>query len=614
VNSWALFIQRPSDLGFSDEGYDLPPMEVEWLCVDGGMLDAGSERDGQGKLLRTESMGVQQAAKEKRATLPARIAKVAALIEASPDEHVIVWHDLEDERRALEAAVPGIVTVYGSQDLDEREHAILDFKEGRIARVGAKPVMFGAGGNLQRHCAWAVFAGVGFKFNDFIQAIHRIYRFGQLRPVRITIIFGAGEHEVVRELQAKWQRYDQLMARMSEIIREFGLNPIVAQEQLVRSIGVPRREVRGEYFTAINADCVEETAGMLTDSVGLIVTSIPFGTQYEYTPSYNDFGHTDDDEHFWEQMDFLTPELLRVLQPGRMLCVHVKDRVRPGGLDGLGFQSISPFHADALLHFRRHGFVCMGMITIVTDVVRENAGTYRLGWSMQCRDGSRMGVGLPEYVLLFRKRPTDAANGFADVPVSKSKTEYSRGRWQTDAHGFWRSSGNRPLIGADLVGLAADQIFKRFRGWTFATVYDHEAAVSVADVLDDANRLPPGFQLLQPASWHPDVWTDVARMRTLNGSQSQAGLEYHVCPLQFDTVDRLITRYSNPGDLVYDPFGGLGTVAKEAIRLDRRGLTVELNPKYFDDSLRYLWAEEEKRATPTLFDLVGAGATEEAAD
>src|SRR6185437_13127493 len=110
--------------------------------------------------------------------------------------------------------------------------------------------------------------------------------------------------------------------------------------------------------------------------------------------------------------------------------------VRPGGLDGRAFQSISPFSARARLHFADHGFVDMGMITVVTDVVRENAQTYRLGWSMQCDDGSRMGVGMPEYVLLFRKPPTDASNGYADVPVAKSKTEYSRGRWQTDAHGY----------------------------------------------------------------------------------------------------------------------------------------------------------------------------------
>jgi hypothetical protein len=77
--------------------------------------------------------------------------------------------------------------------------------------------------------------------------------------------------------------------------------------------------------------------------------------------------------------------------------------------------------------------------------------------------------------------------------------------------------------------------------------------------------------LLQPPSWHPDVWTDIARMRTLNTMQAQKGKEQHLCPLPFDIVERLIRRYSNEGDLVLDPFAGIGTVPLEARKLGRRG-------------------------------------------
>lgn len=605
VNSWAVFLQRPSDLGFSDEGYALPPMSIEWLCVDSAAADAGEERDGQGRLLRTESLGVTQAAREKRASLPARVAKVAALVKASPDEHVIVWHDLEDERRAIEAAIPDVVSVYGAQSLGEREDAVAAFANGKIARLAGKPVMLGSGCNLQRHCAWAVFAGVGFKFNDFIQAVHRIYRFLQVRPVRISIVYGSAEAEVVRELQAKWTRYDEQMARMSALLREYGLNSIESRDALVRTVGVERQELAGKAWTAVLADTVEETAAMADGAVdGMICTSIPFGTQYEYTPSYNDFGHTDDDAHFWRQMDFLSPELYRVLAPGRVMAVHVKDRVRPGGLDGLGFQTVSPFHADAIHHYRRHGFAYVGMITIATDVVRENNQTYRLGWTEQCKDGSRMAVGMPEYVLLFRKPPTDRSDGYADVRVVKSKTEYSRGRWQMDAHAFWRSSGNRLLDPAELIALPADEVFRRFRDASAHTVYDHEQIVRVAEGLDAARRLPPGFMLLQPPSPIDDVWTDVARMRTMNTLQSAKGREMHLCPLPFDIVDRLITRYTNAGEWVFDPFAGLFTVPLRALELGRRGRGHELNATYFAGGVGYLRGAEEKRAAPTLFDLI----------
>ncbi len=92
-------------------------------------------------------------------------------------------------------------------------------------------------------------------------------------------------------------------------------------------------------------------------------------------------------------------------------------------------------------------------------------------------------------------------------------------------------------------------------------------------------------------------------MRTLNGEQVRRNVQMHVCPLQFDIVDRLIERYSNPGDLVYDPFGGLSTVAVRALKAGRRGYTVELNTAYWADGVKYCQAEERARDMPTLFDL-----------
>jgi hypothetical protein len=103
LNSWAVFLQRPSDLGFSDEGYDLPPIEVRWHMVKAEIAGAGTDANGQGKLLRDTALRVVAASREKRRTLDSRVAKVGALLAEAPRDHVIVWHDLEDERRAIEA-------------------------------------------------------------------------------------------------------------------------------------------------------------------------------------------------------------------------------------------------------------------------------------------------------------------------------------------------------------------------------------------------------------------------------------------------------------------------------------------------------------------------------
>jgi DNA modification methylase len=630
VASWALFVQKPSDLGFSDEGYTLPPVEVVWHELPSDHSTAGDEKDGQGKMFRSAAIGLQQAAREKRDSLEGRVAKVRELAHGRDDQR-IVWCDLNDEQRAIEKVLRAEGLTYssltGSQPMEEREQLLQAWRACETDAFVSKPVMYGAGVNLQQ-CHTMIFAGIGFKFADTIQAVHRIQRFGQQHPCTVHMIYTEAEREVRRELERKWKQHDETVAHMTAIIREYGLARISMAHILGRSIGCERREVSSSNFRVVNNDTVDETKQMEADSVGLIVTSIPFSHQYEYSPSYNDFGHTDDNEHFWRQMDFLTPELLRVLQPGRICAVHVKDRITPGGINGFGFQTVTRISDQCADHFEKHGFAFLARKTITTDVVRENNQTYRLGWSEQCKDGSRMGAGLPEYLLLFRKSPTDRSNGYADVPILKLQPEclddagnrvpyaagtpiaypltpgsYSRPRWQYDAHGFMRSSGNRLLQPEDLDGLTQQQIYRRFRDYSLGNVYDFERDVALAEHVDRSGWLPSTFMLMPPASWHPDVWTDVARMRTLNMDQKANGRELHLCPLQLDIVDRVIVQCSNKGDVVYDPFSGIGTVPARAVKHGRFGRGTELNGTYFDDSVWYLRAEERKASMPTLFDL-----------
>jgi len=603
VASWAVFIQRPSDLGHSDEGYDLPDLDVHYHEVPSDYAAAGAEKNGQGLLIPDVAMGLSAAASEKRGSLPARIAKVQELVTADPDDHFIVWHDLEDERHAIQQAIPEAVSVWGSQDLDEREQRIVNFSDGAYRVLSTKPVIAGSGCNFQRHCHREVFAGVGFKFNDFIQAIHRVQRFQQQHRVRIDIVHTEAEREVLRTLQVKWAQHEEMGKKMTEIIRKYGLSQLAMQETLARTIGVQRVEVKGDLFTVAQNDCVEEARVQPENSVDLIVTSIPFANHYEYTPSFNDFGHTKDNREFWEQMDFLTPELLRILKPGRIYRCHTKDRINFGNVTGAGVPTVSPFHAEALFHGLKHGFDYLGMITVVTDVVRENNQTYRLGYTEMCKDGTKMGVGSPEYILLFHKPQTDRSRGYADQPVVKSKAEYSLARWQVDAHAFWRSSGNRLLTAEEMASYGPAKLAKLFTEHSLANVYDFEFHVKIGEELLARQALPSTFMSLAPGSHHSEVWHDVNRMLTLNGDQSRRAVEQHVCPLQFDIVDRLIERYSMKGERVYDPFCGLGTVPVRAIKAGRTGGGSELNAAYFLDQVHYLKAAERDASMPSLFDL-----------
>ena len=629
VASWALFVSKPSDLTGNpadDKGYILPPLDIRWHELPSDHSHAGVNKAGQLLMFKDTAIGLQGASKEKRESLEDRLQKLLDLRKEYPGAHRILWHDLEAERHQIEKLLPTCATVYGSQDLEEREDIVSAFSLGQIPEIAGKPSMIGSGTNLQRFCSWAIYLGIGFKFNDFIQSIHRLLRFGQNAQVRIDLIYTEAERQVRKSLERKWQQHKDQVQKMTDIIKQYGLSQAAMAQVLIRKIGIDRIETSGRSYRIVQADNVLESKRLATDSLGLILTSWPFANQYEYSPNYADFGHTENTGEFFRQMDYLTPELYRALMPGRVYALHVKDRITPGGLSGLGFQTVYPFHVDCILHMQKHGFAYMGMKTIVTDVVRENNQTYRLGWTEQCKDGSKMGVGMPEYLLLFRKPPSDNSNAYADVPVLKSKPDqvnedgstqsfnrnqhkplvkgsgYSRSRWQIDAHGYARSSGDRLMDGKELQGLDHDIIFKLFKDYSLNQVYNFEHHVQIGESLEAIGRMPTSFMLLQPQSWSEDVWTDVTRMLTLNGRQWSMGKELHICPMQLDIARRVIRQMSNPGEQVLDPFGGLMTVPMVAVEEGRYGVAFELNPSYFVDGATYCKAAELKQGIPTLFD------------
>ena len=609
ISSWALFITKPSDLNpeYSDEGYDLPPLEVRWHEIPIHYGDA-MEKDGQMQLFQEAAEGLKEAAQVKRESIDKRVEKMKEIVDASPEDNFLLWHDLEAERHAIKKAMPDVVDIYGSMDYDLREKRVIDFSEGRMRLFATKKSLSGSGCNFQRHCHREIFLGIDYEFNDFIQAVHRCYRFLQQDTVVIDIIYMENEKAIKDALMEKWKNHNHMVDKMIVIVKKYGLNAANKAERLERKMGVEgtreERTVQGAHYTAVYGDCVEETRAMEDNSVDLIHTSIPFGNHYEYSANYNDFGHNQNTDRFFEQMDYLTPELLRVLKPGRVAAIHVKDRVLFGNATGTGMPTIEPFHAVCIEHYMKHGFQYFGMITVVTDVVRENNQTYRLGWSEQCKDGSKMGVGCPEYILLFRKLPTDRSTAYADTPVKKSKEDYTRAQWQIDAHAYWRSSGDCLISKEDLQNASVDTMQAVYREYSRDTVYNYDEHVALAKKLDTEDRLPATFMVVAPGSWNQlEVWDDINRMRTLNTTQSRRRAQMHVCPLQLDIVERIINRYSNEGDVVYDPFGGLMTVPMTAVKMHRYGKGCELNPDYFRDGVGYLEAAESEVDMPTLFDL-----------
>lgn len=611
VATWAVFINKPSDLGFNDEGYILPKLNLHEIEVANITDDVITNKKGDIVLFKDTTKSLVDVSREKSETVDLRVQKAFDIVQENGiDESWILWHHLEAERMAIEKkfkSVPhhdDLQSVYGAQKNDEKERLLMDFSEGKYQILSTKPKIAGSGCNMQHACHNMIFVGIDFKFNDFIQAVHRCYRFRQTKEVNVWAIFTQNEREVLKTLKEKWSKHIELQSEMINIVREFGLNSDKIKSDMKRQLFSKRRSAEIAGAKVYNEDTTIIHQEMAENSTGMILTSIPFGDHYEYSDNYNDYGHNFGNGKFFEQMDYLTPHLLRTLMPGRIAAIHVKDRIRYSYQNGTSFTTISDFSGQTVAHFEKHGFHLVGKITITTDVVRENNQTYRLTWGEQRKDATKMGVGLPEYVLLFRKAPTFSDNAYADDPVVKKIDDYLLSLWQLDAHAYWKSSGDRFLSYEELSKKDMKRVFNAWKMYDREHIYNFQEHLRVCEDLSRCDRLSKLFMTIPPTSSNDLVWTDINRMNTLNANQANRKREKHICPLQLDIIDRLLYRFTNEGDTVDDPFGGLFSTAHQSVKMKRKAVSAELNPNYYDDGLFYLKALEYKISIPTLFDCV----------
>ncbi len=263
--SWVLFIYKPSDLGYSDEGYELTNLNVQWhrLSVDHTRAFAQVDSWGQHRMFLDAAAGVREAVAEKRATIDSRILKAKEIIDDNePDKHWLVWHHLEDERKAISLAIPKSTAVYGSQPLEIREQRILDFSHGKIQILATKPEIAGSGCNFQKYCYLNIFLGINYRFQDFIQAIHRTHRFQQLKPVDVHIIYAESEQQIAMTLKMKWKQHIELVEKMQSIVKKYGLTHWAIETGLKRNVSHFRDEYRGVFFRFVNTDSTIELDGL----------------------------------------------------------------------------------------------------------------------------------------------------------------------------------------------------------------------------------------------------------------------------------------------------------------------------------------------------------------
>lgn len=419
--SWAVMIRRPSDLGYSDDGFSLPEIHFHQHTV-------AVEKPTQGMLFAMEAQTLSERLQARRETIDDRVRDAAAIVNAT-DKPFLVWCNLNDESAQLTRAIDGAVEVKGSDSPEHKEKAMIDFSEGRIRVLVSKPSICGFGMNWQ-HCSNMAFVGLSDSYEQFYQAVRRCWRFGQKEQVNVHIITAETEGAVVANIRRKEKDSMEMAEKMVDHMKEINSQEIHGQTSRSKSAYV--RDVKtGKNWTAHLGDCVEVASELPDDSIGYTVYSPPFSSLYTYSNSDRDMGNCTNDDEFFQHYKFMVRELYRATMPGRLVSFHCMNL--PTSKERNGFIGIRDFRGDLIRLHQDEGFIYHSEVVVWKDPVTAMQRTKALGLLHKTirKDSAMSRQGIPDYLVTMRKPGENIdriAHTHEDFPVSL---------WQQYASPVW---------------------------------------------------------------------------------------------------------------------------------------------------------------------------------
>jgi DNA modification methylase len=511
VGSWAIMLNKPSDIGFAMDGYNLPTLNLIEKEIK-------TKKRDNGLLFNDAIISATNFNQELRLTKIERLDEAAKIVNES-EENFIIWIKQNEEGELLKKLIPEAIEVKGSDSPEYKEKMLLGFanNEFRVLITKTKIAQFGL--NYQ-NCRNQIFASLDFSFEGLYQAIRRSYRFGQKNEVNIFLITTDTMKNVNESINQKQKAFEIMQNEMSNAINE-NLN---GSKMTMANYDI--NEESNEWYKIKRGDCVQLISEIESESVGLSVFSPPFAELYTYSSHVEDMGNSKDYNEFLIQFGYLIKELYRIMKQGRNVCVHCMDLPIQKGKEG--FIGLRDFSGMILKAFEDAGFIYASRVTIWKDPVVEMQRTKALGLlhKQVKKDSTMSRVGIPDYVMIFRK------DGERTDPVTN--TNLSVDLWQ---------------------------------------------------------------KIASP------VWMDINYSNTLQGYRNgrEENDEKHICPLQLDTIERLILLYSNKGDTVFTPFMGIGSEVYQAIKMERKGIGFELKESYYDLAKANLKAAISEKAQVSLF-------------
>ncbi len=531
VASWAACIRRPSDLGYSDDGFTLPPMTIHEHILAAETVDTGGA-------LFYEAMTLTEQRTARRESLSDRVAHVAAMANGDSAQWLI-WCELNAEGDALAAAIPDAIQVAGADSDEVKSARMKAFSDGSARVLISKASVCGFGMNWQ-HCHKMAFVGLSHSYEQFYQATRRCWRYGQKMDVQVHVVMAEPELPILRNLKRKQAdaatMAEQMIGQMSEVMN------LEIHGQVRETDDYNTNVARGKNWEMHLGDCVEMVRELASDSIHYTVFSPPFASLYTYSNSPRDMGNCRTHSEFFAQFKFLVDDLLRVTMPGRLLSFHCMNL--PTSKERDGFTGISDFRGELIRMFSEAGWLFHSEVCIWKDPVTSMQRTKALGLLHKTirKDSSMSRQGIPDYLVTMRKPGANPEH------ISHTHETFPVELWQRYASPVWAIEGG-----------------KDSEGFTILT-----QDINPSDTLQKE-------------------------------SAREEADERHICPLQLEVIRRALRLWSNPGDLVLSPFGGIGSEGYVALQEGRRFVGAELKASYWKQACQNLRNAETGGAQISLF-------------
>ncbi|MEK6882386.1 MAG: helicase-related protein, partial [Nanoarchaeota archaeon] len=347
LSNWAIFMTKPSDLGYSDDKYNLPKLSINVHYVHFDYCP-------DDKLFFDKLDGIEDRAKLRNQSSESKISLIKELIEKENGQF-IVWCGIDKESKIASEQIGDSVNVKGSDSIDYKEKAFIDFKEKKYKILITKPKIAAFGMNFQ-NANNMIFYGLNDSWELFYQAIRRCWRFGQDKEVNVHLVLSDQEQEIYKNILRKEAQTKRLKKEMIEMLKDYEKYQLNNQKiEITKPI---TEKIAGFNFTLWNGDSCEVIKELKNDSIDLSVYSPPFVDLFIYSDSVRDMGNSSNWNEFFEHYSYLCREILRVTKEGRLSCVHTSDIPAMANRDG--YIGLKDFPGEVIKMHERIGWTFVG--------------------------------------------------------------------------------------------------------------------------------------------------------------------------------------------------------------------------------------------------------------